>query len=138
MLEEILQEGAQKLLQAAIENEVEEYITQYKQQRDERGRSLAVRNGYLHEREILTGLGPIKIKQPRVDNRKLRKKKGSEQFTSRILPRYLRRIPSIDNLIPALYLKGISTGDFPQALSAILGDSAKGLSATNIVRLKAK
>jgi len=138
VLEEILQEGARKLLQAAIENEVEEYITRYKQQRDERGRSLAVRNGYLPDREILTGLGPIKIKQPRVDDRKLRKKEGAEQFTSRILPRYMRRIPSIDNLIPALYLKGISTGDFPRALSAILGERAKGLSATNIVRLKAK
>ena len=65
VLEEILQEGARKLLQAAIENEVEEYITRNKRQRDERGRSLAVRNGYLPDREILTGLGPIKIKQPR-------------------------------------------------------------------------
>ena len=138
ILEEILQEGARKLLQAAIENEVEEYIEEYTQRRDERGRRLAVRNGYLPEREILTGLGPIKIKQPRVDDRKLRKEKGTGQFTSKILPRYLRRIPSIDNLIPALYLKGISTGDFPEALSAILGKSAKGLSATNIVRLKAK
>jgi len=138
ILEEILQEGARKLLQTAIENEVEEYIEEYTQRRDERGRRLAVRNGYLPEREILTGLGPIKIKQPRVDDRKLRKEEGAEEFTSRILPRYLRRIPSIDNLVPALYLKGISTGDFPRALSAILGEQAKGLSAANIVRMKAK
>jgi transposase-like protein len=73
-----------------------------------------------------------------VDDRKLRQYSGAEAFSSKILPRYLRRIPSIDNLIPALYLKGISTGDFPRALSSILGDQAKGLSATNIVRLKAK
>jgi hypothetical protein len=77
ILEEILQEGARKLLQAAIENEVEEYIEEYTQRRDERGRRLAVRNGYPPEREILTGLGPIKIKQPRVDDRKLRKEKGT-------------------------------------------------------------
>jgi len=138
VLEEVMREGARKLLQMAIENEVEEFLTKNECRKDGYGRRLAVRNGYLPEREILTGLGPIKVKQPRVDDRKLRKKKGAEQFTSRILPRYMRRIPSIDNLIPALYLKGISTGDFPRALSAILGEKAKGLSATNIVRLKAK
>jgi putative transposase len=138
VLEEVMREGARRLLQMAIENEVEEFLIKNERRKDEDGRQLAVRNGYLPEREILTGLGPIKIKQPRVDDRKLRKEKGTWQFTSKILPRYLRRIPSIDNLIPALYLKGISTGDFPRALSAILGEKAKGLSATNIVRLKAK
>jgi len=138
VLEEVMREGARKLLQMAIENEVEEYLTNNEYRKGGDGRRLAVRNGYLPDREILTGLGPIKIKQPRVDDRKLRKKEGAEQFTSRILPRYMRRIPSIDNLIPALYLKGISTGDFPRALSAILGERAKGLSATNIVRLKSK
>ena len=138
VLEEVMREGARKLLQMAIENEVEEFLTKNERRKDGDGKQLAVRNGYLPDREILTGLGPIKIKQPRVDDRKLRKKEGVEQFTSRILPRYMRRIPSIDNLIPALYLKGISTGDFPRALSAILGEKAKGLSATNIVRLKAK
>ncbi len=85
-------------------------------------------------REILTGMGPLEVKQPRVDDRAL--KGSSERFTSNILPRYLRRIPSIDNLIPALYLKGISTNDFPSALAAILGQGASGLSPANIVRLK--
>lgn len=132
VLEDILREGARKMLQAAIENEVAEYLEKHEELRDDQGHRLAVRNGHLPEREILTGVGPICVRQPRVDDRKL-----NERFTSRILPRYLRRIPSIDNLIPVLYLKGISTGDFPQALSAILGESAKGLSATNIVRLKA-
>jgi putative transposase len=86
-------------------------------------------------REIITGIEPLPVKQPRIDDRGL---KGylSERFTSNILPRYLRRMPSIDNLIPVLYLKGISTNDFPTALSAILGEGALGLSATNIVRLK--
>jgi putative transposase len=138
VLEEVMREGARKLLQMAIENEVEEFLTKNECRKDEDGRQLAVRNGYLPEREIVTGLGPIKIKQPRVDDRKLRRQRGAEQFTSKILPRYLRRIPSIDNLIPVLYLKGISTGDFPEALSAILGETVKGLSATNIVRLKAR
>ena len=138
VLEELLREGARKLLQQAIENEVEEYLVRYAQERDEQGRRLVVKNGHLPERDIVTGLGLIPIRQPRIDDRRLRKSKGLEPFSSSILPRYLRRIPSIDNLIPALYLKGISTGDFPRALESILGDSVKGLSATNIVRLKAK
>jgi hypothetical protein len=85
---------------------------------------------------FLTGLGPLKIKQPRVDDRKISELTGKERFTSQILPPYLRRIPSIDNLIPILYLKGISTNDFPMALEAIPGKGAGGLSANNIVRLK--
>jgi len=137
VLEEVLRQGAREMLQRAIENEVDEYLEKYRGDIDETGRRLAVRNGYLPAREILTGIGPIKVKQPRVDNRKLRGYIDAEAFTSNILPRYLRRIPSIDNLIPALYLKGVSTGDFSRALSAILGEHAKGLSATNIVRLKA-
>ena len=137
VLEELLREGARQLLQQAIENEVNEYLERYVHEQDVRGRRLAVRNGYLPKREILTGLGGISIRQPRVDDRKLRGRHDAASFTSNILPRYLRRVPSIDNLIPALYLKGISTGDFPRALSAILGESAKGLSSTNIVRLKA-
>lgn len=136
VLEEILREGARKLLQAAIDHEVMEYLERYRHMTDERGHQLAVRNGYLPERDIITGVGPILVKQPRVDDRKLRGRKDSAPFTTAILPRYMRRLPSIDNLIPALYLKGISTGDFPQALSAILGPSVKGLSSTNIVRLK--
>jgi len=138
VLEAILKEGAQKMLQAAISNEVEEFLLKFQDDRDERGHRLAVRNGSMPERELLTSLGSISICQPRIDDRKLRKREKSEPFTSNILPRYMRRIPSLDNLIPVLYLKGISTGDFPQALSAILGESAKGLSAANIVRLKAR
>jgi len=136
-LEEVLHKGAQKMLQVAIEIEVQQYIEKHQEELDEHGHRVVVRNGYLPERELLTGMGPVKVKQPRIDDRKLRKKnEGTEGFSSRILPRYLRRIPSIDNLIPALYLKGISTNDFPQALSAILGKEADGLSATTVVRLK--
>jgi transposase-like protein len=136
VLEEILRQGARVLLQKAIEAEVEEFLERYRDARGADGLRVAVRNGYMPERKILTGLGPIPVKQPRVDDRRLRKEKGGKGFTSRILPRYLRRVASIDNLVPALYLKGISSGDFPAALEAILGDRAPGLSATNVVRLK--
>ena len=91
-----------------------------------------MRNGHLPERDLVTGVGPVKIRQPRVRHR------DGASFSSEILPKYMRRVPSIDALIPALYLKGISTGDFTEALSAILGEKAAGLSATNIVRLKAR
>ena len=97
---------------------------------------MVVRNGHLPERELVTGIGPIPIRQPRVDDRQLAAQ-GEPRFSSAILPRYLRRAPSVDRLIPVLYLKGVSTGDFSKALEAILGEQAAGLSATSVVRLKA-
>lgn len=130
-LEEVLRQGAQRMLHRAIENEVSEYVERHGDVRDERGRRQVVRNGYLPQRELVTGIGPVTIRQPRVHDRR-----PGQRFTSRILPRFLRRVPSIDALIPCLYLKGISTGDFGEALEAILGPQAPGLSATNIVRLK--
>lgn len=130
-LEEILRDGARRLLQEAIENEVREYVDRHGVIRDEEGKRLVVRNGRLPQREIITGIGRVQIEQPRVNDRRLGKK-----YTSRILPPYMRRLPSIDALIPALYLKGISTGDMQEALETILGKNAPGLSATNIVRLK--
>ena len=130
-LEQILREGARTLLLQAIENEVTEYIESFKSLKDESNKRIVTRNGYLPERAIQTGLGEIQIKQPRV-----RDKREGKKFTSQILPPYLRRTKSLDALIPALYLKGISTGDLGEALEAILGENAKGLSATNIVRLK--
>jgi len=102
-----------------------------KNKKDDKGHRRIVRNGYLPEREIQTGIGKMFIKKPRVKD-----KVNEISFSSTILPRYMRRTPSIDALIPALYLKGISTNNFPEALTAILGDGAKGLSSTNIVRLK--
>jgi transposase-like protein len=131
LLEEIIREGARKLLQAAIEQEVSAYVEQCKDVRDEKGRRSVVRHGHLPERSLLTGIGPLQVKQPRV-----RDKREGMAFTSAILPRYLRRVPSLDTLIPTLYLKGISTGDFTEALEAILGEQAKGLSASTVVRLK--
>ena len=135
VLEQVAREGARKMLQLALENEVKEFIAKYSNIADENGKKVVTKNGYMRSREIVTGMGPLPIKQPRIDDRNLKGYSG-ERFTSNILPRYLRRMPSIDNLIPVLYLKGISTNDFPTALSAILGEKAAGLSATNIVRLK--
>jgi len=133
LIEEIAREGARRMLASALETEISEYLEKNQNFKNEKGHRQIVRNGYLPERDILTGIGPIKIKQPRVDDRSIPEE---ERFTSKILPRYLRRVPSIDNLIPVLYLKGISTNSFQTALTSILGESVKGLSAANIVRLK--
>ena len=129
-LEQLLKEGARTLLQAAIENEVLDYIQFHKDRLDENGQRLVVRNGHLPEREVISGAGRIPVRQPRVRHR------DQGRFSSAILPRYMRRVPSVDALIPALYLKGISTGDFSEALTTIPGEGANGLSATNIVGLK--
>ncbi len=131
VLEEIVKNGAQRLLQAAIEAEVNEFVSQYKTSIDDQKHRLVVRNGYLPERDIGTGVGQITVKQPRVRDRS-----STIKFTSKILPPFLRRLPSIDALIPTLYLKGISTSDFSEALVSILGPQAVGLSPANIVRLK--
>lgn len=130
-LEEVLREGAKRMLQITVENEVAEYIEQHSHVLDEEGHRLVVRNGHLPERKLVTGIGPVNVRQPRV-----RDGREGERFTSKILPPYMRRVPSIDALIPALYLRGVSTGNFVEALESILGPQATGLSATNIVRLK--
>ena len=130
-LDHLIREGARKMLQSALDHEVAEFIERMKCRRMEDGLREIVRNGHSPERDILSGAGPLRIKQPRVRDRK-----SATRFSSRILPPFLRRVPSIDALIPVLYLKGISTGDFSEALEAILGPQAAGLSATNIVRLK--
>lgn len=131
-LDEVLRTGARRLLALAIEAEAQDYIDAHSGEADpESGHRQVVRNGYMPEREILTPIGSMDIRQPRVRDRREGKK-----FTSAILPPYLRRTPSLDALIPTLYLKGISTNDFPEALAAILGEGAKGLSPGVIVRLK--
>ena len=124
------------MLAAAIENEVAEYLGCHAQARDSDGHRLVVRNGYLPARKIQTGLGLVEVQQPRVNDRRINDNGERMRFSSAILPPYLRRTKSLDELIPWLYLRGISTGDFTEALQALLGPQAKGLSATNIVRLK--
>ncbi len=135
VLEQVAREGARKMLHVALENEVAEFIEKHSHLSDGNGRKAVRKNGFMPERDLITGMGPITIKQPRVDDRALLNGNG-QRFSSNILPRYLRRMPSVNNLIPALYLKGISTNDFPTALSSILGKAAAGLSPANIVRLK--
>jgi len=135
VMTEILRAGAQKMLAEMIHQEVEDWLAQRANLRDEQGRRQVVRNGYLPEREITTGVGPVKVKQPRVRDR--RPSEEREAFTSKILPPYLRKTKSIEELIPWLYLKGVSTGDFSEALKALLGPDAPGLSATTVTRLKA-
>jgi putative transposase len=135
-LTEILRKGAQQMLGQAIENEVAEYLRRHAHQRDENGRRLVVRNGYLPARNLQTGVGLVEVCQPRVHDQRRDEQGERLRFTSQILPPYLRRTKSLDELIPWLYLRGISTGDFTEALQALLGPEAKGLSATNIVRLK--
>ena len=136
VLTDLLRNGAQKMLAVAIDDEVEAYIAEYAHQRDADGRRLVVRNGYATEREIQTGLGAITVKQPRVNDRRVDDDGNHMRFTSKILPPYLRRTKRIEELIPWLYLRGISTGDFGQALAALLGPNAPGLSASTVVRLK--
>jgi putative transposase len=133
-LQEILRQGAQKMLAQAIEAEVSEWIEQHQHLQDEQGRRQVVRNGHLPERNIVTGVGELAIEQPRVHDR--RSKGEQEPFHSKLLPPYLRKTKSIEELIPYLYLKGISTGDFHDALAAILGPDCPGLSATTVTRLK--
>jgi putative transposase len=130
-LDQVLRQGAQDLLRMAIQNEVDEYIQSHSGSRDEKGRRLVVRNGHLPERQIQTPVGNVSIRQPRVEDRR-----PEHKFLSKLLPPYLRRTPSVEALIPALYLRGLSTGDFSEALTSLLGPNAAGLSPANIVRLK--
>jgi transposase-like protein len=136
VLTEILRYGAQRMLAEAIENEVAEYIAAHADQRDADGHRLVVRNGHVPARSIQTGVGAVEVARPRVNDRRCDADGHRMRFTSKILPPYLRRTKAIDELVPWLYLKGISTGDFPEALQALLGPAAEGLSATNICRLK--
>ncbi len=131
-LTEVLQEGARTLLAQAIEAEVAEFLARHTEKRDAAGRLRVVRNGYLPQRTIQTGIGDVPVKAPRVRDRA-----GELRFSSSILPPYLRRTKTIEELLPWLYLKGISTGGFSEALAALLGRDAPGLSAGTISRLKA-
>jgi putative transposase len=122
------------MLGQAIQEEVRAWIAERAELRDAAGRQLVVRNGYLPERKITTGVGEVTVTQPRVRDR--RPAGEAEKFSSKILPPYLRKTKSIEELIPWLYLKGVSTGDFSEALAALLGENAKGLSPATVTRLK--
>ena len=134
VLSDVLRQGAQRMLTQAIEAEVSEWIEGHAHVTGDEGRRQVVRNGYLPKRTITTGIGSIEVEQPRVLDR--RAKQEAEPFSSKILPPYLRKTKSIDELIPWLYLKGVSTGDFSEALMSLVGPNAAGLSASTVTRLK--
>jgi putative transposase len=119
------------MLEAALQAEVENYIHRHSQERDDKGHALVVRNGRSQERTVQCGAGELKIKAPRVDD-----KRAGQKFSSSILPPYMRKTPRLEEALPVLYLRGLSTGDFQEALSALLGKEAiAGFSATTITRL---
>lgn len=136
LLDNILHGGCQRLVHAAFEFEADALIELLSHLRDELGHQAIVRNGSMPEREIVTPVGMLSIKQPRIRDRRPAEERMT--FTSAILPRYARRAPTIDALLPTLYLKGISTGDFSEALAALLGENAPALSAPVIARLLEK
>jgi transposase-like protein len=133
-LEQLAREGARRALQKAIEDEVADYIEAHKQQVDESMHRLVVRNGRHQPRTILSGVGPIEVHQPRVDDRRVDENGVRFRFTSKILPRYLRKTAAIEELVPWLYLKGISSGEMSDAL-VHLGFDGSGLSASSVTRM---
>ena len=135
-LTDILRRGARDLLIQAVEAEAGTWIADHSGLTDQQGHRQVVRNGYAASRTIVTGVGKLEVAMPRVHDRRPASG-GRERFTSRILPPYLRKAKSIDELIPWLYLKGISTGGFTEALQALLGADCPGLSATTVTRLVA-
>jgi transposase-like protein len=134
VLSDILRQGAQQMLAAAIEAEVAEWIDARSTLTDEQGHRQVVRNGYHNKRNIVTGLGPLEVEQPRVHDR--RSAEAREKFSSKTLPPYLRKTKTIEELLPWLYLKGISTGDMNEALQSLLGADCPGLSASTVTSLK--
>jgi transposase-like protein len=130
-LDELVRRGAQRMLEAALQAEVDEYISRHSQERDEQGHALVVRNGRSRERAIRCGAGTLKVQAPRVHD-----KRAGQKFTSNILPPYMRKTPRLEEAVPILYLRGLATGDFQEALSALLGEEAvSGFSATTVTRL---
>jgi putative transposase len=129
-LDELAREGARRMLEAALETEVAEYLARHRGERDDHGHAKVVRNGRARPRKVTLGAGTVKVRAPRVADRR-----EGEKFTSRILPPYMRRSPKVSEVLPILYLRGLSTGDFRPGLEALLGEDAAGLSAANISRL---
>jgi putative transposase len=136
-LDAIVREGARRMLAAALEAEVDDYLAAYQAERDEHGRRLVVRNGHARERQVVTAAGAVTVRAPRVDDRRVDPVTGGRlRFRSVVLPPWCRRSPKVAEVLPLLYLHGLSTGDFVPALEAFFG-SAAGLSAAAITRLVA-
>ena len=129
-LDELAREGARRMIAAALELEVEEYIEQLRHLRDEKGHALVVRNGKARPRTVSLGAGPMELRAPRVNDRR-----PEHRFTSKILPPYMRRSPRLDDALPVFYLRGLSSGDFQEAIPVLLGADAAGFSPSTITRL---
>ena len=131
-LTDLLRAGARRLIEQAVEAELEEQLSAHAERRLPDGRAAVVRNGYLPEREIQTGLGPVTVKIP-----KTRAKSGEPvTFRSALVPPYVRKTRSLEAALPWLYLKGISSGEMSAALEVLVGPEASGMSASTVSRLK--
>lgn len=136
-LDELALEGARRMLAAALEEEVAAYIDRHHGEVDDQGHRLVVRNGKAKTRKVTCGAGTLDVRVPRVNDRRIDEDGCRQRFTSSILPPYMRRSPKVAEVLPLLYLRGLSTNDFSEALPILLGEDAAGLSATNISRLTA-
>ena len=137
VLDEIARMGARRMLIAALGAEADDYVAHHRGERDGRGHALVVHNGQAQARKLTLGAGTVELRTPRIDDRRRDGEGHRRRFTSRILPPYMRRSPKVAEVLPILYLRGLSTGDFRPALAALLGEDAAGLSPTNITRLTA-
>jgi putative transposase len=135
-LDELAREGARRMIATALEAEVADYIERFADARAEDGKRLVVRNGRARERRVTVGSGTVALQAPRVNDKRVDEQTGERQrFSSRILPAYARRSPKVTDVLPVLYLRGLSTGDFRPALEQLLGEDAAGLSPSTISRL---
>src|SRR4051794_20352389 len=135
-LDELAREGARRLIAAALKAEADDYVERFAAERGEDGKRLVVRNGRARERRVTVGSGTVALQAPRVNDKRVDEDSGERRrFSSRILPAYARRSPKVNDVLPVLYLRGLSTGDFRPALEQLLGEDASGLSSSTISRL---
>jgi transposase-like protein len=135
-LDDLAREGARRMIATALEAEVEQYVASFVEELDDEGKRLVVRNGRARERRVTVGSGTVAVRAPRVNDKRVDEQTGERQrFSSRILPAYARRSPKVNDVLPVLYLRGLSTGDFRPALEQLLGEDAAGLSSSTISRL---
>jgi putative transposase len=137
LLDEIARAGARRMLIEALRTEADDYVARHRGERDAVGRALVVRNGQARARKLTLGAGTVELRAPRVNDRRRDEQGRRQRFSSHLLPPYMRRSPKVAEVLPILYLRGLSTGDFRPALAALLGEDAAGLSPTNITRLTA-
>jgi transposase-like protein len=134
-LGQLAREGARRMLAAALEAEAAAYVERFRGEQDPGGRALVVRNGKARPRRMTVGSSTLEVTAPRINDRRVDADGQRKRFTSAILPPYMRRSPKVAEVLPILDLRGLSTGDFREALEALLGEDAAGLSSANITRL---